>query len=364
MNKFKFDDFYTAILEEQAEEALAPFKDFKVLTQNVIAEELITEGIIDNLKEVASKVKNMFNVSTEWFTKGYDAVKTFCKKVFKLTYFTDFLKALGLTDNFLDKLTSVVKNCLIFYPIAKIGAGVYKGVKEDIKDHDIKILIDTKKFNDESAKLFSQKSFFSRLGFILKSGVKNTIAQGIIAAPLIMKCIFGYAVVNGFDEARKDIKENGHLSPHVKKALDRAENTAIQVANEAKSEEEALKIISDNYDHPGEDEDQLTNWIAKSELVLRRAKYENPETGKMENLNYFGSNEADKGKVLNNDDGGTWVGGSKTYRHFDRSTGKYVDTEVNNDAQEAARRLGNMPGMNAPGAPGVNFGGGAAVFAF
>lgn len=351
----KFDNLYAQIIEEQIAKDLDKFKDFKVLTQDVILEEVISEGIGDWfswIKDALGFVKDLAGKATKYFKMGYDAIKSFCTKLFNMTWVKSALQKLGLKDDFVLKLVKVVKGCLIAVPIAKVGYGVYKGVKNDIKEHDIKVLIDKEKFNQESAKIFSKESLTKKVFFILKSGSINLVKETVLALPLIFKCIFSYAIVEGFEE--------GFSKPNkIEASLEKMEKTGIEMANtKGYTEEEALKVIAKNYNPDDPNTDDLTDWLSKSYL-LQHGKYENLGTKKMENLQYFHRNEADKGKMLHNDEGSAWVGGAKSYRYFDEKQGKYVDQELSDDPMEAARRLSNMPGMNIPGAPGVG-----AAFAF
>lgn len=338
--------YIDVILESNIDSMLKEYENLKLLYDDNI----ISEGWFDWIGDFAKKVKGLFNTTKTVFKAGFNAVKIFCEKVFSWTWFNDLLKKYGMSYDLQKKLASLAKKCIIIIPAAQIGVGIYKGIKNDIKDNDFKALIDIKKFNKESAKLFSEQTLMQKIWFIVKSFGKNLAYQAIYALPLILKCTFAYAVVQGFEGALEDAK-NDHLDKSTKNSLDKIDKTHLEVVNNAKTEEEALAIIEKNYSPENSKDCNPAIEYAGKLFLLRNTAYENPETGKMEHLQYFHGKEADVGKALNAHEGSAWTS-RDDYTYFDKDSGEYVTKKLSDDPLSSAERQSQMPGMQVQGAPG------------
>jgi hypothetical protein len=102
------------------------------------------------------------------------------------------------------KITKIAKASMIVIPVAKIGYGVVERTYKDIHDNDVIILIDRASFNEKTKKLFNEQSFLEKCWTIFKSGTKSLFSELVASIPLILKCVTGYAIASGFEEAIND----------------------------------------------------------------------------------------------------------------------------------------------------------------
>ena len=273
-------------------------------------ESIITEeNFLDVCKSIFEKVKNFFSMSIEAFTKGYHFAVDFCKKVFQLTHIKTIMNSLGLSDEFLGKLVSAVKGSLIVIPIAKIGYDTVKNTYKDIHDQDVCVLIDRAKFNKECGKLFSQKNFWEKAWTIVKTGAKNLVFALLSEIPLILKCVLGYAVASGFDQA---IKDPQFLTEAQKESLDKADKVIGKLGDSTLTHEQAMQTINQGFQYDGKSAPTM-DMLLRSEIMKNNSTYD-PKTktwvntyGKHYNTTNHGAMELD---------------GTRT--RFDTEAGKYV----------------------------------------
>lgn len=237
------------------------------------------DNFLDIMKSIFDKISSFFSSSIKVFKKGYDAVIDFCKTFFKLTYVKDLMNKLGITDEILIQFINIVKGSLIVIPVAKIGYNVVTKTYKDIHDQDVIILIDRETFNDKSKKLFGNKSIWEKAWTIVKSGSKNLVIELIINLPLILKCVFGFAIASGFEAAIN----NPHLSTNAQDESEKIKNDVIQKLGEnVLTQEQAMQIINNGFQYNGKSAPTL-DMINKS-FVMRNTEAFNKETGKLENV--------------------------------------------------------------------------------
>ena len=141
----------------------------------------------------------------------------------------------------------LLNGALIVIPVAKIGINVVTKTYKDIHDQDVCILLDKEAFNQSSKKIFSKQSFLQKVWTIIKTGTKNLIVESIAAIPLILKCVAGYAVCTGFQQAIENPKALATSAQEI--AQKYADKALKEIGEKGKylTLEDALEIINRNY---------------------------------------------------------------------------------------------------------------------
>ena len=282
---------------------------------NILCEEIdylnsiITEeNFLDTCKIILGKIKDFFSMSMEAFSKGCDFVVDFCKKFFQISHVKNALNALGVTDDFMRKMINAVKASLIVIPVAKIGYNTVMETYKDIHDQDVCVLIDRNSFNEKSKKLFGEKNFWEKAWEIVKTGTKNLIFETLSSIPLILKCIFGYCITVGFEEA---IKDPMFLTNAQKESLDKTDKVINQLGDPNLTHEQAMQIINKGFRPNGKSAPTL-DMLLRGEIMRATTTY-NKETGKWENVYATHYNKINHGAME--------LDGTRTT--FDDDKGKY-----------------------------------------
>lgn len=279
-------DKYTLIYEE-----IIFKQNLNILCEEVnYLHSIITEeNFWDVIKQIFSKIGDFFSSSIEAFKKGYDAVINFCKGFFQLTHIKDLMNQLGLSDQILLRFTAIAKSCLIVIPAVKIGYGVVERTYKDIHNNDVAILIDREAFNKKMEKLFNEQTFLEKCWTIFKSGTKSLIAELFASIPLILKCVTGYVIASGFEEA---INDPEFLTDAQKKTLAAADKTNNELGAKSFEYDENEKVKPNS------------NFYTQEQTMARINKNFSAANGGPGAFNMFTRSEIMKGWLARQSDNG------------------------------------------------------------
>ena len=232
----------------------------------------------------------------------------FCKKIFQLTHVKDIMMMLGLSEGFLLQLVGVVKTSMIVVPAVAIGYGTVTRTYKDIHDQDVCILLDREAFNRKTEKLFGEKNFWEKAFDIVKTGAKNLVLEIISEIPLILKCILGYAIATGFEQACRDPE---FLTDAQKNSFDKADKIINDLGDSKLTHEQAMQIVNKNFQEDGKSASAL-NMLNRSNIMDNTVTYD-PKTKTWDNLSAKHYNITNHGAM--NADG--------TQTKFDNASGTY-----------------------------------------
>ena len=255
---------------------------------NYLTSIITEENFLDTIKAIGEKIGNFFEASFSAFTKGWETVLDFCKKAFQLTHIKDLMNKLGLTDEVLLQFTQIAKASMLVIPAVKIGYGVVERTYKDIQGNDVAILIDREAYNKKTEELFGEQDFLEKCWTIFKSGAKNLIIELFASIPLILKCVTGYALASGFEEAVKDPQ---FLTDAQKKTLNAMDETNNELGGKKFERDENGKIIPNS------------NFYTQEQTMARINKNMSQANGGPGTLNMFARSELMKGWVARQEDG-------------------------------------------------------------
>lgn len=290
-------------------------EEIESLTKGTIITE---ENILDFCKNIWNKITDFFTASINIFKKGYDAVIDFCKKFFQLSYIVPLLNKLGISDSLLKQLVLAVKSSLIVVPVVNIGYNVATKTYKDIHDNDVVILLDRAAFKENTEKIFDKKTFWEKALQIIKSGSKNLITELIASIPLIFKCVFGYAIASGFEQA---IDDKTFLTDAQKKTIENADKLQNELGDATLTHEQALQKIGNAFSY--EKGGAPTFDLLMRHIFMNNTVTYNKETGKWENVAGKHWNTTNHGQA-------DIINGTRT--RFDYNSGKY-ETEKLSDTE-------------------------------
>ena len=106
---------------ELAYEEIIFEENVKILCEQLdLLSSIVTESnFLDLIKTIWNKVTNLFDMCTSAFEKGYQAVVSFSKTIFKSTFAKNILNKLGLTDETMLQLIGAIKRSFNRYSCSK-----------------------------------------------------------------------------------------------------------------------------------------------------------------------------------------------------------------------------------------------------
>ena len=230
--------------------------------------------------------------------------------------------------------------------MTKIGYNVITKTYKDIHNNDVVILLNRKSFNDKSEKIFNEKTFWERTVSIVKTGAKNLITELIVSIPLILKCILGYAVASGFEQAIENPECITDGQNNVLKAMDKTnkelnskeieldENGKVKKNSNFYTIEESMEIINRNMNPSANKGAGAFNEFARSE-IMKNAKARDQKTGELVNVYGAHYNKTNHG-AADISNGTRTIFNGKKYE-----TEKLSDTEYLYEIQKQCGKIGD-----------------------
>lgn len=255
---------------------------------NYLTSIITEENFLDTIKAIGEKIGNFFEASFSAFTKGWEVILDFCKKAFQLSHIKDIMNKLGLTDEVLLKFVEIAKASMIVIPAVKIGYGVVERTYKDIQGNDVAILIDREAYNKKTEELFSEQDFLEKCWTIFKTGAKSLVLEMFASIPLILKCLTGYALASGFEEA---IKDPQFLTDAQKKTLSKMDDTNNELGGKTFERDKNGKIIPNS------------NFYTQEQTMARINRKMSQANGGPGVLNMFARSELMRNWVARQEDG-------------------------------------------------------------